>query len=137
MQGAGLHAFAEDADGTLGHDGLGLLAARVAQEVSERRPAGQSDLFPRHLPGGRWRSRQAEIDQQSVAAQLLELLAEVLGLLALGVEGGQDGDDLGHGELQLRVEKRRAAKRAAVSATAFSIGIRSVDDPVQKPWQVV
>ena len=52
VQGAGLQAVPEDPGGALGHDGLGRLPAGVAQEVAERRPAGEGDLFPRRRPRG-------------------------------------------------------------------------------------
>ena len=92
-----MHAVLEDPDGTGGHDGLRRLPAGVPQEVAERHAPGAGDLFPASRPPEAWRSRHAHVHEQGLAAQRLELLAQVLGLLALGIERGQDADDLGHG----------------------------------------
>jgi hypothetical protein len=79
------------------HHRLRGLARLPGLERGERRPAGTGDLRARDVGPRGGRVEHADVDEQCAAAEGAQLVPEELGLLALRVERGENGDGLRHG----------------------------------------
>ena len=124
----------EEARRARGHDRRGLLARRLLQDLGERCTTRGGDLRAGRVRGDRRVSNDADVDQVRLAAVRLDTVADIARLGALRVEGRQHRDGLHAPTLP---PKRRPANSFAVASTAFSIGMRSVELPVQMPWPEV